>query len=80
MSGLGLVRILGGPGDADRLAAAQLIGTCGTAILLLLSVASGVLPVLDVALMLALLAAFASAAFVRGGEQERKPAAAEDRQ
>ena len=37
MVALGLVRILRGPGDADRIMAAQLLGTGGIAVLLLLS-------------------------------------------
>ena len=61
---VGLVRILSGPGDADRLMAAQLIGTGGIASLLLIAAATGAYGVEDVALGLALLAAFASAAFV----------------
>jgi multicomponent Na+:H+ antiporter subunit F len=61
---VGLVRILGGPGDADRLMAAQLIGTGGIASLLLIAAATGARGVDDVALGLAILAAFASAAFV----------------
>jgi multicomponent Na+:H+ antiporter subunit F len=77
MTALGLVRILSGPGKADRMAAAQLIGTCGVAILLLLAAASRFAPIVDVALMLALLAAFASVAFVRGMETESEPAEGE---
>jgi multicomponent Na+:H+ antiporter subunit F len=61
---VGLVRILSGPGDVDRLMAAQLIGTGGIGALLLISAATGAQAVGDVALGLALLAAFASAAFV----------------
>ena len=61
---VGLVRILGGPGDADRIMAAQLIGTGGIASLLLIAAATGARGVDDVALGLAILAAFASAAFV----------------
>ena len=64
---VGLVRILGGPGDADRLMAAQLIGTGGIGSLLLIAAATGARGVEDVALGLALLAAFASAAFVNSG-------------
>ena len=64
---VGLVRILGGPGDADRLMAAQLIGTGGIGSLLLIASATGARGVEDVALGLALLAAFASAAFVNSG-------------
>ncbi|MFZ1641061.1 MAG: monovalent cation/H+ antiporter complex subunit F [Candidatus Contendobacter sp.] len=62
---LGLVRILRGPEDADRMMATQLFGTGGIAALLLLGVATEANAVLDVALTLALLAAFASVAFVR---------------
>ncbi len=64
---LGLVRILRGPGNADRMMAAQLFGTGGIASLLLLGHATGVPGVADVALTLALLATFASIAFVREG-------------
>ena len=66
MVALGLVRILRGPADMDRMMAAQLIGTGGIATLLLLAAAAGVPAVQDVALALALLAAFASVAFVKG--------------
>jgi multicomponent Na+:H+ antiporter subunit F len=64
---VGLVRILRGPGDADRMMAAQLIGTSGIAALLLLGTVSGVPAAVDVALILALLAAFTSIAFVKKG-------------
>jgi multicomponent Na+:H+ antiporter subunit F len=66
MVAVGLVRILRGPADADRMMAAQLLGTGGIAVLLLLAAATGMTAVVDVALVLALLAAFASVAFVRG--------------
>ena len=62
---VGLARILRGPGDADRMMAAQLLGTGGIAALLLLGAATGEDAVVDVALTLALLAAFASIAFVK---------------
>ena len=62
---LGLARLLRGPGDADRIMAAQLLGSGGVAALLLLAAGMGVTAVVDVALLLALLAAFVSAAFVR---------------
>jgi multicomponent Na+:H+ antiporter subunit F len=62
---LGLARILWGPGDADRMMAAQLFGTGGVATLLLLGAATGVGAVVDVALTISLLAAFASVAFFR---------------
>jgi multicomponent Na+:H+ antiporter subunit F len=63
---LGLVRILRGPSDADRIMAAQLLGTGGIAVLLLLGQVMSVPAAVDVALMLALLAAFVSVAFVKG--------------
>ena len=66
MVALGLVRILRGPGDADRIMAAQLLGTGGIAALLLLAEAMSVRAAVDVALILALLAAFVTVAFVKG--------------
>jgi multicomponent Na+:H+ antiporter subunit F len=63
---LGLVRILHGPTVADRIMAAQLLGTGGIAALLLIAAATGMPGAIDVALALALLAAFASGAFVNG--------------
>jgi multicomponent Na+:H+ antiporter subunit F len=62
---LGLVRVLRGPGDADRMMAAQLLGSGGIAALLLGGAATGDGAVVDVSLTLALLAAFASIAFVK---------------
>ena len=70
---VGLVRILGGPGDADRMMAAQLIGTGGIGSLLLIAAATGARGVDDVALGLALLAAFASAAFVNSASPTEEP-------
>jgi len=67
MVAVGLVRILRGPADADRMMAAQLLGTGGIAAVLLLGAATGADATIDVALTLALLAAFASFAFVRAG-------------
>jgi multicomponent Na+:H+ antiporter subunit F len=67
MLALGLVRILRGPGEADRMMAAQLIGTGGIAALLLLGAVTGVPSAVDVALTVALLATFASIAFVKKG-------------
>ncbi|MGA7532681.1 MAG: monovalent cation/H+ antiporter complex subunit F [Pseudolabrys sp.] len=65
MAGVGLVRILRGPGDADRILSVQLIGSGGVAVLLLLSAATQTPAIMDVALMLALLATFVSVAFLR---------------
>jgi multicomponent Na+:H+ antiporter subunit F len=77
MVALGLMRILRGPARADRMMAAQLLGTGGIAALLLLASATDVPALVDVALTLALLAAFASAAFVIGGSRPSDPDAAE---
>src|SRR5215475_3875387 len=72
MAALGLIGIFVRPGETDRLMAAQLLGTDSIAGLLLLSITTETPSIVDVALMLALLAAFAAVAFVRsatsGGE------------
>jgi multicomponent Na+:H+ antiporter subunit F len=60
---LGLIRILKGPSTTDRMMAAQLIGTAGVGMLLLLSFLFSQPALTDVALILALLAAVAVAAF-----------------
>lgn len=60
----GLTRALRGPAAADRMMAAQLLCSGGIAALLLLATATGFAGVVDVALVLALLGAFASIAFV----------------
>jgi multicomponent Na+:H+ antiporter subunit F len=65
MVAAGLVRVLRGPGNADRLMAGQLLGSGGIAALLLGGAAIGDGSVVDVSLTLALLAAFASLAFVK---------------
>jgi len=81
MVALGLTRILRGPDDADRMMAAQLLGTGGIAAVLLLGAALGdISTTIDVALTLALLAAFASFAFVKSqAAQTADDAPAEDR-
>jgi multicomponent Na+:H+ antiporter subunit F len=61
----GLLRVLRGPGLVDRMMAAQLLGTGGIAVLLLLQAATGAPGLGDAALTLALLAAFASVALAR---------------
>lgn len=61
---LGLVCVLRGPTLADRMMSAQLLGTSGIAALLLMATAVSEPAIIDVALALALLAAFASIAFV----------------
>jgi multicomponent Na+:H+ antiporter subunit F len=68
--GGGLIRVGMGPEPADRMMGAQLIGTGGIAILVLLAARMGNAAILDVAVLLALLAAFASVAFVKGQSQD----------
>jgi len=70
---VGLVRVVRGPGDVDRIMAVQLVGTGGNAALLLSGIATGVEALVDVAVMLALLSAFASIAFVKAGKGESTP-------
>jgi multicomponent Na+:H+ antiporter subunit F len=65
MVALGLARVGIGPGYADRMMGAQLLGSGAIAVLLLFGAATGESGAVDVALTLALLAAFASIAFVR---------------
>lgn len=60
----GLARVFRGPGSPDRLMAAQLAGSSGIAVLLLLAVAMGQPAIIDVALMLGILAVFATVGFV----------------
>lgn len=62
---IGLVRVLRGPTATDRMLAAQLFATTAVAILLLLGQAGASTAIWDVALIFALLAAVAAAAFVR---------------
>ena len=63
--GAGLWRVLRGPSAADRMLAAQLFGTTAVAMLLLLSQATGLSAMRDVALVFALLAAVTAVAFVQ---------------
>jgi multicomponent Na+:H+ antiporter subunit F len=62
---VGLFAVFGRSADVDRMMAPQLIGTGGVAILLLLADAAATPSLVDVALILALLAAFAAVAFAR---------------
>lgn len=78
MVALGLVRVARGPGYADRMMAAQLLGTGGIGALLLVGAAVREAAVVDVALTLALLAAFASIAFVKFMAHKDRPFAADD--
>lgn len=61
----GLFRILRGPTRADCMLAAQLFGTTGVAVLLLLAQGMGKPALRDVALLFTLLAAVATVAFIR---------------
>lgn len=69
-----LWRVWRGPEPADRMMAAQLVGTGGVAVVLLLVAAADAWAAIDVALVLALLAAFAAVAFVKS----RSPGGAGD--
>ncbi len=68
---VGLVRLLWGPRDVDRMMAAQLLGSGGIAVMLL-ATGGGITAALDVALTFALLAAFAAVALTRGSSLRRK--------
>jgi len=70
----GLIVILQRPGEVDRLMAAQLLGTGGVAILLILAIATKGAAILDVALILALFAAFVAVAFVRDASDPQNTA------
>ena len=62
---LGLVRVLRGPSMGDRLTSIQLLGTGGVGVLFLLSQLLQLPSLIDVALVLALLAAVIAAALTR---------------
>ena len=64
-----LLRVWRGPGRADRMMAAQLVATGGVGINMLLAAAFD-WAALDVALVLALLAALAAVAFVKAASAE----------
>jgi len=73
----GMLRVLYGPAQVDRMMASQLLGTGGVALLLLIAAVTDSPSNVDVALMLALFAAFASIAFVasapRAAHDQAKP-------
>lgn len=75
---VGLVRILRGAGvnDAEKLMAVQLLGTGGIASLLLIAYATNVSGIENVALGLALLAAFATIAFINLVDADQEDAEA----
>jgi len=59
----GLARVVWGPTPADRMLAAQLMGTTGVGVLLLLAYALARSALVDVALVFSLLAAVTTVAF-----------------
>jgi multicomponent Na+:H+ antiporter subunit F len=65
-----LIRVHLGPSRADRMISAQLMGTGGVATSLLLAGATRNTSMIDVALVLALLAAFAAVAFVKASSTD----------
>jgi len=67
--GLALWLVWRGPTQADRMMAAQLAGTSGVGVVVLLAPLSG-WAALDVALVLALLAALAAVAFVKAASAD----------
>jgi multicomponent Na+:H+ antiporter subunit F len=69
MVAIGLARVLRGPGDADRLMATQLLGTGGITLVLIIAIATDRPAMIDAAMTLALLAAFAGLAFVRAASR-----------
>ena len=73
MVALSLLLVLRGPADVDRMMAAQLLSTGGIAIVVLIGIASDQSMMLNVALTLAILAAFAGLAFVKAGESADMP-------
>ncbi len=78
MVALGLIRVALGPGRAERMMAAQLLGTGAIGALLLFGAASAEPAVVDVALTLALLSAFAAIAFVKFAVRQDRQAAGEE--
>lgn len=77
--GAGLLRILRGRTTADRLLAVQLFGTTGTAILILLSLATGESAYQTIALVFAILAGVLGIVFARYG-QPSAPASAQSQE
>lgn len=69
----GLLRILRGPAPSDRMLAAQLFGTTGVAILLVLAQAMAAPSLRDVALVFALLATVNTAVFVGARRRGARP-------
>jgi len=66
----GLVRVLRGPTPGDRMLAAQLFGTTGVAVVVLLAFAENMPNWTDIALVIAVLAAVVGVAFALRGWPE----------
>jgi len=75
---VGLHRVLRSSDEVDRTLAVQLLGTGGIAALLMVAAATGAGGATDVALGLALLAAFAAVACVNGLRGEEPGAQSDD--
>lgn len=77
--GVGLVRVALGPTHAERVMAAELFGTAGVALLLVLAEVESAPALRDVALVFALLASVVPVAFVkRGWMRDESPGPDED--
>jgi multicomponent Na+:H+ antiporter subunit F len=71
IAALGFVRIVRGPERADRMMAAQLLGSAAAASLLLAAYGAAAPALLDLALVIGLLAAFASFVYARAATTGR---------
>jgi len=75
---LGLLRIWLGPSPADRMLSAQLMGTTGVALLVVLAQRQAMPALFDVALVLVVLAVLASTAFVARVRRPEQAAYSDD--
>jgi multicomponent Na+:H+ antiporter subunit F len=66
---VGLIRVLAGPDNANRMLAAQLFGTIGTTVVIVLSVLQNNEVITNVALVMTLLASITVIAFLKLAEQ-----------
>jgi multicomponent Na+:H+ antiporter subunit F len=68
--GVSLFRVYVGPSRADRIMGVQLVGTSAVALLVLLSMMHPQPGILDLALLLALLAAFSAIGFIKSASRD----------